>query len=459
MRALLVLFMVAPPANGGLGFSAEDAGLLYGNYTMAVYMLAIPGGFLADRFLGAKRAVLAGGWAIALGHYALAVPAAATFYAGLILIALGTGLFKPNISSLVGALYDRDDTRRDAGFSIFYMGINVGAFFAPLVTGFLAQSQWFKTWLQDNGFDPAQSWHWGFAAAGIGMTLAMLIFAKSQRGLSEPPLSSFPATHPKFGFQGGVVVFGTLALLTLAIASDRPGLQWLRWLFLAMPVAFIAYAARQPGSDMRRFAAIGVLFIASMIFWAVFEQAGSTISLFSEQLTRTEVFGVPFPSSWFQSVNPVFVILLSPVFAGLWLRLGNRQPSAPLKFAIGLVFLAASFAILVPAARLAIDGRVSPLWVVALFFLQTVGELCLSPSGLSTMTKLAPAGMAGLVLGVWFLASAFGNKLAGVLAGSFSSTDPSALAYTFAIQAAAVAAAAFAMFLLVPWVNRLSKEA
>jgi proton-dependent oligopeptide transporter, POT family len=457
MRALLVLFMVAAVTDGGLGFATADAGRIYGNYTMAVYMLAIPGGFIADRFLGPRRAVLYGGWTIALGHFALAVPTLATFYLGLLLIALGTGLFKPNISALVGALYARDDVRRDAGFSIFYMGINIGAFIAPLITGFLAQSTWFKGWLASAGFDPAKSWHWGFAAAGVGMTVAMLVFARNARGLAD---TSGEAPAPEMGGsaikQGAAVAGGTLALLGLALASDIDGWQGLRWLFLVMPVAAILYAARQPGEDARRLAAIGVLFVAAMIFWAIFEQAGSTIALFADQLTRNEVAGVPFPSSWFQSVNPIFVIVLAPIFAALWIGMGTRQPPPQIKFALGLVFLAASFLLMVPAAKLAVEGRVSPLWLVGLFFLQTVGEMLVSPVGLSTMTKLAPPRMTGLVLGLWFLAAAFGNKLAGVLAGAFTSDDPAALSSAFMLQAAVVAAAAVLMFMVAPWVKKLT---
>ena len=481
MRALLVLFMVAPLSGGGLGFETADAGRIYGNYTMAVYMLAIPGGFIADRLLGARRAVLIGGTAIALGHYALAVPTLTTFYLGLLLIALGTGLFKPNISALVGALYSRDDTRRDAGFSIFYMGINIGAFIAPLVTGFLAQSTWFKDWLSGHGFDPAKSWHWGFAAAGVGMTVAMLIFARSAKGLKDPGkvkgvagLDGSPPQDPQLlelrrgddesgerrgddvWRQGALVIGGTLALLTLALVSDIEGWQALRWLYLALPLAGIAYASRLPGDDAKRLAAIGVLFIAAMIFWAIFEQSGSTLALFADQLTRNEVGGVPFPSSWFQSVNPIFVIALAPLFAGLWIGMGSAQPSPQIKFAAGLVFLALSFLLMVPAAKLAVAGLVSPLWLVGVYFLQTVGELLLSPVGLSTMTKLAPARMTGLVLGLWFLAAAFGNKLAGVLGGAFSGSDPAALSTSFLMQAGAVAVAAGLMFAVAPWVKRLS---
>ena len=473
MRALLTLFMVAPVASGGLGFATENAGRIYGNYTMAVYMLAIPGGFIADRIIGARRSVLLGGWTIALGHYCLAVPQTLFFYLGLLLVALGTGLFKPNISALLGGLYQRDDPRRDAGFSIFYMGINIGAFIAPLVTGFLAQSPWFKTWLAGNGFDPSKSWHWGFAAAGVGMTLAMLIFARSSKSLSDPALTMDAAPSPQgerenyAGPQetdgsvmrhGLFVTLGTLALLGLALASDIDGFAGLRWLFVLLPLAAIAYAARQPSGDAQRLAAVGVLFIASMIFWAVFEQAGTTIALFADRLTRNEILGVPFPSSWFQSVNPIFVILLSPVFAALWMSFGARQPSPAIKFAVALVFLSSSFLLMVPAAKLAASGAVSPLWLIGLFFLQTVGELMLSPVGLSTMTKLAPERMTGLVLGVWFLAAAFGNKLAGVLGGGFTSEDPQALASAFMMQAILVAIAAGLLFIAAPWVKRLSQD-
>jgi proton-dependent oligopeptide transporter, POT family len=461
MRALLTLFMVAPVASGGLGFATENAGRIYGNYTMAVYMLAIPGGFIADRMLGARRSVLMGGWTIALGHYCLAVPQIAFFYVGLLLIALGTGLFKPNISVLVGALYARNDPKRDAGFSIFYMGINIGAFIAPLVTGFLAQSAWFKDWLSTQGFDPTKSWHWGFAAAGVGMTLAMLIFARNAAALSHQA-SRQDESEVQPGTttlnQGAAVIAGTLALLGLALVSDVEGYANLRLLFLALPLAAIFYAARQPGADAQRLAAIGVLFIASMIFWAVFEQAGTTIALFADKLTRNEVLGLPFPSSWFQSVNPIFVILLSPFFAALWIHLGARQPSPVIKFGFGLLFLASSFLLMVPAAKLAASGAVSPLWLIGLFFLQTVGELLLSPVGLSTMTKLAPERMTGLVLGIWFLAAAFGNKLAGVLGGGFTSDNPDALASAFMWQAVLVAIAAGLLFLAAPWVKRLSHD-
>ena len=453
MRALLVLFMVTPAIEGGLGLDTVKAATLYGSYTMAVYMLSIPGGFIADRLLGARAAVLIGGSVIALGHYALAIPAHTSFYAGLILVALGTGLFKPNISVLVGALYAPGDERRDAGFSLFYMGVNIGAFLAPLVTGFLAQSDWFKAWLGAHGFDPHTSWHWGFGAAGVGMTLALLIFAARSRQLGN--IGHRPTIAPGTWGKVFATVAGTAVLMGLALVSDVEGLQGLRWLFVALPMAAIAWFAWRQDAGERRLAAVGVFFIASMLFWALFEQAGLSIALFAEKLTRNEAMGLSFPSSWFQSLNSLFVIALSPVFAWGWTHLGARQPSSAIKFALGLVFLAASFLLMVPAAQATIDGRVSPLWLVGLFFLQTVGELLLSPVGLSLMTRLAPAGLTGLVLGAWFLSSAFGNKLAGVLGSSFETQDPPALAAFFLNQGLFVLAAALVLVFLAPWTRRL----
>jgi POT family proton-dependent oligopeptide transporter len=455
MRALLTLFMVAPVAEGGLGFATPTAGSIYGTYGMAVYLLALPGGFIADRLIGAKRSVLVGGTTIAAGHYALAWPSVTSFYLGLVLIAIGTGLFKPNISALVGALYSRDDNRRDAGFSLFYMGINIGAFFAPLVTGFLAQSSLFKDWLASAGFNPLYSWHWGFGAAGVGMTIAMVVFARRARQLQNPDVAT-TESKTSLSRQAVIMTAVTVCLLGLAFLSDVSGFRWLRWFFIVLPLAGIAYGASRQDAESHRMAAIGVYFLAAMVFWAVFEQAGSTLTLFADTLTRNSILGVPFPSSWFQSANPIFVILLTPLVAALWMRLGDRQPSSPVKFGLGLTLLAASFLLMVPAANLAADGRVSPLWLLGLYFLFTVGELMLSPVGLSTMTRIAPSRMSGQVLGLWFLATAFGNKIAGDIGGAFTASDPDALALSFLAQAALVAVAAAFMFAVAPTVKRLS---
>lgn len=462
MRAILVLFMVTPAEQGGLGFTTAEAAVVYGNYTMAVYMLAIPGGFIADRWLGATRAVLIGGVIIALGHFTLAFHGAATFYIGLALVALGTGLFKPSISALVGSLYARDDERRDAGFSIFYMGINIGAFLAPLVTGYLAQGLGFKAGLAAAGFDAGSSWHFGFAAAGIGMAIGLAIFVR-QTGLFEAAEAASrigdgddsDAPHDATAWRDTIaIVVGTGVLAAMMVVSDWPGYAWLRTMVLSAPLLLIVWFATRPEVEQRRIAAILVFFLAAMIFWAIFEQAGLSIALFADRLTLNEMAGRSFPSAWYLALNSLFVILLAPLFAALWLRMGGSQPSSPVKFALGLGFLASSFLLMVPAALLTAAGKVSPLWLVGLYFLQTVGELLLSPVGLSTMTKLAPVRATGLVLGIWFLGSAFGNKLAGVLGAKFQSTDAEALSQFFLEQAVFVGVAALVLLAMTPLVKK-----
>ena len=453
MRALLTLFMIAPVTEGGLGFATADAARAYGNYTMAVYMLPIAGGYLADNWLGARRAVLIGGIIIALGHFTLAAHGFTSFAAGLILIALGTGLLKPSISAMVGALYSRDDPRRDAGFSIFYMGVNLGAFIAPLVTGYLAQSAGFKSWLAANGFDPLHSWHWGFGAAGVGMTLGLISFVWHRGGLAAvgnaPPDAQLPLAKT------AIVLLGTAALMGLVVLSDRPGFEALRLMFVALPLGAIATFAPRADLDSKRLAAVFAFFLASMVFWALFEQAGFTLALFADQATASTLFGFTFPSSWYQALNPLFVIALAPVFAWTWVRMGAQQPSSAIKFTLGLAFLVLSYLLMVPAAVLTVTGKVSPLWLVGLFFLQTVGELCLSPVGLSTMTKLAPPNLVGLTLGLWFLASSFGSKIAALLGGDFQTADPAKLAQFFASLAGLAALATCAMLAATPWLKRL----
>ena len=375
MRALLMLYMVGSVQQPGLGFGERRAATIYGIYTMAVYLAGIPGGWLADRVLGHYRAVFLGGCIIAAGHFSMAVPGLPFFYLGLGLIVIGTGLLKPNVSSMVGSLYTRDDKRRDAGFSLFYMGINLGAFIAPLICGWLGQSA---------------NWHLGFAAAGFGMIIGLIQYVAGRKYLTpvsqdEPVQATAAATDT--------------APQTDGIAPNR-GLT---------------------GTDWARIGAIAILTLFALLFWAGFEQAGSSLTLFADRGTRLSVFGWQFPSSWFQSVEPLFVIVFSPVFAWIWLRLARsgKEPSSPAKFTLGLFFLSLSFALIIPAA-MAFDsgkGRVSPWWLIGLYFLQMVGELCLSPVGLSMVTKLSPARLVGLMMGVWFFATAMGNYVAGWIAG------------------------------------------
>jgi POT family proton-dependent oligopeptide transporter len=454
MRALLMLFMVKTAAEGGLGFDTKSAAAIYGTYTMSVYLLSILGGFIADNFIGARRAVLVGGIVIATGHFTMAFGSTLTFYTGLVLIALGTGLLKPNISTMVGSLYRPTDERRDAGFSIFYMGINIGAFLAPLVTGYLAQSDGWKTQLTAWGLNPLHSWHWGFGAAGVGMTLGLVVYVLQRGRLAHVGHAPAPEADGRRPWgKLGLVALGSLALIAAMKASDTYPV--IVYILFALQIAAILFFAFRPDQDSKRMAAILVFFFAAEIFWAIFEQTGSSISLFADKLTHNVAFGQSFPSSWWQSVNSIWVILLAPVFAYLWIALGHKQPSSPMKFALGLLFVSLSFVLMVPAAKLTADGKVGPLWLVGLFFLQTVGEMLLSPVGLSTMTKLAPQRLVGLVMGIWFLAAALGNKLAGVLAGEFKSENATELANFFWHQALIVGGCTVVLLALVPWVKKL----
>jgi POT family proton-dependent oligopeptide transporter len=436
MRALLILFMTAPAAVGGLGFDTAKAGVIYGSYTAAVYLVALPGGWLADRFLGQRRATFAGGAVIFLGHVCLAVPAQASFYAGLLLVVIGTGLLKPNISAMVGQLYGPGDARRDAGFSIYYMGINLGAFLAPLGCGWLAQSESFRGALVAAGFAPESSWHWGFGLAAVGMLFGLIQYAAGGKHLGSAGLRPAHAADAAQRARNLLVLRRALAATALvlaafaglaaagAIAPSAEGVgRAFGWLLAATVAALVIWIARTRSvspAERRQLAVILVLFTAAAVFWSVFEQAGSTLNLFAARSTKTQLLGFAFPASWFQSLNAIFIVLLAPAFAALWPRLGRRDPSSPAKFALGLFFAGAGFAILIAAARQAEQGiAVSPLWLALTYLLHTIGELCLSPVGLSAMTRLAPQRVAGLVMGVWFLAAAVGNYLGGQVASFY----------------------------------------
>ncbi len=399
MRAILVLYMVAPIENGGLGFTTSRAATIYGVYTGSVYAMSIPGGWIADRILGARLAVVFGGFGIALGNALLAIGPMSLFYSGLIFIIVGTGLLKPNVSAMVGSLYAEDDPRRDSGFSIFYMGINTGAIVAPLACGYLAQRVY---------------WRLGFAASSAVMVLGIVQFLAFRRTLAHV----------------GERVQGT------SFSTGRDIHQ------------------RLTGPEWRRVTAIGVLFIFSTVFWMSFEQAGSSLNLFADQLTRNNLFGLNFPSSWFQSVEPIFVVALAPVFSWLWLVMRERQPSSPAKFAYGLLAAVAGFAVITYASTLTGAGRVSPGWLVVVYFLQAVGELLLSPVGLSTTTKLAPPRMVGLMMGIWFLSLSAGNYLAGIVA-SFYKPGEGALVEMFGSVALLTLVTAIVLFAMIPYMRRL----
>jgi proton-dependent oligopeptide transporter, POT family len=444
MRAFLIFYMTASASTGGMGLDTATAAAIYGTYTAMVYLLSVPGGWLADRVLGQQKSVLYGGILIALGHFSLAVPTSVFFYLGLVLIVLGTGLLKPNISVIVGQLYGSSDARRDAGFSIFYMGINTGAFFGPIIAGFLAQDERFRAMLTGWGMDPNVAWHFGFGAAGVGMTLGLVQYTAFGRWLGEagrtPGGAGTPALAAKYRQQAivwGGASLGLLALVGLLGATGTMNItptavrDIAGYSLLIITVVFFTnlFIDRTWTPDERsRLWVIFVFFAAAAVFWSVFEQAGSTLNLFADRNTRSQLAGFEFPPSWFQSLNAIFIVLFAPVFAWLWITLGTRQPASPTKFACGLIGVGVGFLLLVPPALTVGGGSlVSPLWLVAVYLLHTFSELCLSPVGLSSMTKLAPPRVVGSMMGVWFLGASVGNFIAGQTAAFYESLPLSTL--------------------------------
>ncbi|MEO7136081.1 MAG: peptide MFS transporter [Gemmatimonadales bacterium] len=469
MRALLILFMTAPVAAGGLGFDTAKAGPIYALYVSSVYLLSVPGGWFADRVLGLRRTVFVGGVIIMLGHICLAVPSITTFYLGLALIATGTGLLKSNVSVLVGKLYTPDDVRRDAGYSIYYMGINTGALIAPIITGWLAQGDSFKRVLASAGIAVETSWHWGFGAAAVGMFFGLVQYTLGSKHLSPdglyPVRPSDPAAAAKVDRQVrlvGMVTAGLALTLVVLVLSGLVGFdpeaisRNFKWVLIAVTVGFFAWlflSSKWTREERRSLVVIAVLFAAAVVFWMAYEQAGSTLNLFADRSTNNTILGHSFPASWYQSLPPLFIIMFAPVFAFVWVRLGNRNPSSPAKFTIALVLLGLGFAVMIGAATAAAGGaKVSPMWLVVSYLLQTLGELCLSPVGLSAMSKLAPVRIAGLVMGVWFLALSVGNYLAG-MASSVYETMP--LPTLFTIVTATALVTALVLALLIKPIQRM----
>ncbi|MFP3940493.1 MAG: peptide MFS transporter [Thermoanaerobaculia bacterium] len=455
MRGLLFLFMVTAAAEGGLGFSEGRAGAVYGLYVAGVYLLALPGGWLADRLFGQQRAIFIGGCIIAAGHFSMAIPTLGTFYLGLVLIVMGTGLLKPNISAIVGELYPEGGARRDAGFSIFYMGINLGAFVAPLVCGALGEKV---------------DWHLGFGAAGVGMVFGLIQYAYGKKYLGEAGLlqpSGLAGVEEERrkrriyailggGFVAVVALAGGARLLGISIEDVANGALVL---ILSAAILFFGYvllAGGLDGTEKKRVGAFAILFLFSVLFWMGFEQAGGSMNVFALELTDRDVFGWQMPASWLQSVNPLFIILLAPVFGALWVALSKRSlnPSIPLKFAAGLVLLGLGFFALVYGARAAEAGvLVSPWWLILAYLLHTSGELCLSPVGLSMTTKLAPKRFASQMMGVWFLSLSLGNLSAGIVSGQIETLPMADLFFwVFAVTAGGGAL----LLLLSRPVNRLT---
>ncbi|MDH3497758.1 MAG: peptide MFS transporter [Gemmatimonadota bacterium] len=447
-RAILILYMPAAIAEGGLGFTVATAAAVYGLYTAGVYLFALPGGWVADRLVGQRNAVFAGGVLIAAGNFSLATPGLAFFFTGLSLNILGTGLLKPNVSAIVGDLYPEGGARRDAGFSIFYMGINVGAFVAPLVCGYLGETI---------------NWHLGFAAAGIGMVLGLLQYRLGYNYLKLAGLYRDEARATRGdALQKGLLGVGLVVAIAVvvwflsqsgAVTLTLQGVaQATGFIILAIAVLFFLAVLLFGGLDgpaRKRVIVIFLLFLGAAMFWAGFEQAGSSMNLFAERLTDRSIFGWLMPASWLQSVNPLFIIALAPVFGWLWVFLNSRsvEPPLPVKFGMGLILLGVGFLVMAWGATYTTGNGdlVSPAWLVSTYFLHTCGELALSPVGLSSITKLSPPRYVGQMMGTWFMGAALGNLVAGLVAGMFETLPLPTLFFRVAV-AVAVAGLFFIAF-------------
>ncbi|GAA5559236.1 peptide MFS transporter [Acinetobacter seifertii] len=466
IQPLLILYMIAMVNEGGLALDRPTAAAIVGLFAGSMYLMTVFGGWVADNWLGQARAVWYGSIIIALGHLSIALSSLfnqSFFYLGLVLIVLGTGLFKTCISVIVGTLYKTHDARRDAGFSIFYMGINMGSFIAPLITGLLVQNH---------------GWHLGFGIGGIGMLIALLIF----RFFALPQLQTFNELRqetntcnkpvvdnknaPKIVFSFLFVVAMIIALTLLGIIHINPVVV-ATYLTIGIGLGIIAYFAylllflNLDQNDKFKIIICFVLLITSALFWSAFEQKPTSFNLFAQDYTNRNVLGFEIPTVWFQSINAFFIIIFAPIAAWLWAKLGksNKDPNYISKFIIALLLAAGGFLVMSFASRFAIsDGLVSPFWIVGSLFLLTLGELCLSPIGLSTMTKLAPNVIRGQIMGLWFTGTALGNLMAGLIGGQVSADAIEHLPSLFMRCVLALVIGAIVLFLLKKPLNKLMNK-
>ncbi|MER5973061.1 oligopeptide:H+ symporter [Streptomyces sp. NPDC002055] len=451
MRALLVVYLISggPDADkdaqgGGLGMPEADAVAIYSVYMAMVYLLAMPGGWFGDRVWGPRKTVAIAASVIMAGHLTLAVPGEAMFFLGLVLVALGSGLMKANISTMVGQLYrGPQDPRRDGGFTVFYMGINLGAFFAPLVIGTVGQQY---------------NWHLGFGLAAVGMGLGLIQFLIGSRHLDAQ--SSVVPTPLSAEERNSTLIKSLLWLVVAAVfygVVTFTGNFTLNWalvpitlLGLVIPAAVLVRIKRDKeltAVEQTKVSGYIWFFVVAAIFWMIYDQGGSTMAAFAETKTAGEVFGIDFPSSWFQSLNPLFIMALAPVFAWLWLWLArsDREPTTTVKFALSLLMIGGSFFVFVVPMLMAADGaKASPMWLVSIYLIQTAGELCLSPVGLSVTTKMAPEKYASQMMGVWFLAVTAGDCITGLLSIGGVDLSGSAVVATEATMAVLAGAGVYA---------------
>lgn len=419
MRALLVLFMTAAMQNGGLEISVASAVAIYGLYTASVYFMGLPGGWIADRLIGSQKAIWYGGIIIMCGHIVLAIPNDQTFFIGLILVVLGTGLLKPNISALVGQLYSLEDQRRDSGYAIYYMGINIGSIVGYFVCGYLASNV---------------GWHWGFGAAAIGMAFGLLQYRYTLSNLQNKGNAPQAPMTNSANRNSRVVILMFLIALTILTFMGITGRFTINPIIFAKSTAVIFaiifflyfgsvyFFGQLNRTEKKGMGALMLVCVASACFWSGFEQAGSTLNLFARDYTERIIGNFEIPPAWFQSANSIFIVLLTPFFAALWINLGKRMlnPSYGIKCAIGLIIMGSGFIAMIFAAQIAAGGlKAAPYWLILTYFLHTVGELCLSPIALSAVSKLSPKRFVGQMMGVFVLTYSIGNILAGLMAGNF----------------------------------------
>lgn len=430
IRPLLVLFMVASVSNGGFGFDDATASAIYGIFAGTLYLAAVPGGWLADNWLGQERALWWGSVIIALGHLCIALSALfgmPMFFIGLVCIVLGSGLFKTCISVMVGALYPKDDARRDGGFTLFYMGINIGALVAALIVGI---------------FQEKQMWHLGFGVGGLGMLVSLLVYRFAARKNLKRYVTLKGIT-PEWEMANGqyhnvgrwvtvflVALVALIVLIATGIMPFNPALvaEYMTYFIAATVLLYFGFMFISPKldkTDKLRLLICFILIIGSTLFWSSFEQQPTSFNLFADRYTDLNILGFTVPSIWFQSLNPIFILMLAPIVSVIWVWLGKRnlEPNSMAKFSLGMLLAAAGFGLMIMASKLVVanpDTLVSPLWLTGSLLLLTLGELALSPVGLSSMTKLAPKGMQGQMMGLFFTSVAMGNLVAAFFGGHVS---------------------------------------
>lgn len=484
-RTFLAIYMTTGLALGGLGMSDSAQATVMALYLSSVYLLSLPGGWIADRFIGHRKAVTLGGVLIVLGNVMLAVPLESLFYPGLVLIAFGTGFLKTNASAIVGQLYKPDDIRRDSGYTIYYMGINLGAGIAPLVGMFIAQNHDFRDLLQNHGFDPNLCWKIGFAIPAIGMTLGLIQYVLSAHKLGDAGLRPTIPSDPKRAARdrvvlvvlgAGLVGLTAFGMLIHKFVHPLSGGLLKNAFGVALVIAAVAifagfFRTARDADERKRVTAMIPLFIGCIAFFGVFEQASTTLSLFAERLVHREYLGLHVVASAYQFINAGLIVAMAPVFAWLWLRLvkAGKEPSTVNKFAVGMVLTAVSFVVMLPSLSTvsSVDGvnpeymfafpfrTVSPNYLVLLYFFSTCAELCISPVGLSSMSKLAPQRVAGMVMGMWFLGISIGNYLAGRASELSASHGYGFLFQALIISSLVVAAVLFAV---APAIRRLMQR-